>query len=231
VLAESVLRHGDNGEATLEYLKASDDLMWSLRLPDHPQSRKRLLAMLPGLLQQLRSGMALIGVPEREQQPILDELMAVHTEALRPGKGSAAEVEPTPQEIVQRMRDEATWDSSSRPAFSDTLIDLSSMETVPAELLPGPRSQDDAVQRVDSLHAGSRQNLFLHGRWRRVQLLWRSPQGKLLLFAGPDPAHTHSITRRALERLAEEGLLKPLDDVSLVQRAVDSLMHKLTLPA
>jgi hypothetical protein len=231
VLAESMVRHGEKAESTLEYLKATDDLLWSLRLPDHPQSRKRLLAMLPGLLQHLRSGMALIGVPEREQQPIMDELMAVHTEALRPGKSSAAEAEPTPQEIVQRMRDEATWDPPSRPAFSDTLIDLSSMETVPAEVLPGTRSQDDAVQRIDSLRAGSRQHLFLHGRWRRVQLLWRSPQGKLLLFAGPDPEHTHSITRRALERLAEEGLLKPLDDVSLAQRAVDSLMHKLTLPA
>jgi len=231
VLAESMLRHGDKAEPTLEYLKATDDLLWSLRLPDHPQSRKRLLAMLPALLQQLRSGMALIGVPDLEQQPILDELMAVHTDALRPGKSGAAEAEPTPQEIVQRMRDEAIWDAPSRQAFSDSLIDLSSMETVPAEILPASRSQDDAAQRVDAMPTGSRHQLFLNGRWRRVQLLWRSPQGKLLLFAGPDPAHTHSITRRALERLAEEALLKPLDDVSLVQRAVDSLMHKLTLPA
>jgi len=35
---------------------------------------------------------------------------------------------------------------------------------------------------------------------------------------------------RALERLGEERLLKPLDDVSLVQRSVDGLMHKLTSP-
>jgi hypothetical protein len=29
------------------------------------------------------------------------------------------------------------------------------------------------------------------------------------------------------ERLSEEGLMKPLEDVSLIQRAVDDLMQKL----
>jgi hypothetical protein len=231
VLAEVMLRHGENADTTLEYLKGTDDLLWSLRLPDHPQSRKRLLAMLPGLLQKLRAGMTLIHVPEAEQQPVLDELMAVHTEALRPGKTQTPEPEPTPQEIVQRMREEPAWEPPSRPAFSESLIDLSSMETVPAEILPGARSHDEAALGVDLMQPGSRHHMFLHGRWRRVQLLWRSPQGRFFLFAGPDPVHNHSITRRALERLSEENLLKPLDDISLVQRAVDSLMHKLTLPA
>ena len=231
VLAESMQRHGDKAEATLEYLRATDDLLWSLRLPDHPQSRKRLLAMLPGLLQRLRAGMGMLGVPDGEQQQVMDDLMAVHTEALRPGKTATPEPELTPQEIVQRMRDETTWDTPSRPPFSDSLIDLGSMDTVPAEILPGgSTNHDDVAQLVDGMALGSRYHLFLHGRWTRVQLLWRSARGQYLLFAGTDPLHNHSITRRALERLGEEKLLKPLDDASLVQRAVDGLMTKLTLP-
>jgi len=231
VLAESMQRHGDKAEPTLEYLRATDDLLWSLRLPDHPQSRKRLLAMLPGLLQRLRAGMSMLGVPEGEQQKVMDELMAVHTEALRPGKTPTPEPELTPQEIVQRMRDETSWDTPSRPPFSDSLIDLGSMDTVPAEILPGGSTNHDAVaQLVDGMVPGSRYHLFLHGRWTRVQLLWRSLHGQYLLFAGTDPLHNHSITRRALERLGEEKLLKPLDDASLLQRAVDGLMTKLTLP-
>ena len=232
VLAEAMLQYGEKAEPTLQYLKVTDDLLWSLRLPDHPQSRKRLLAMLPGLLQTLRNGMALIGIPEADQQPILDDLMALHTEALRPGKAAAPEPELTPQEIVQRMREESAWEPPTRPPFSETLIDLQSMETVPAELLPAAHMEDDTAQRaVEAMHTGSRHHLFLHGRWRRVQLLWRSPAGQFLLFAGPDPLRMHPISRRALERLSEEGLLKPLDDVSLIQRAVDGLVHKLTLPA
>jgi hypothetical protein len=231
VLAESMQRNGEKSEATLQYLKATDDLLWSLRLPDHPQSRKRLLAMLPGLLQTLRSGMSMLGVPEPDQQQVLDDLMSVHTEALRPGKTSTPDKELTPQEIVQRMREETHWDTPSRPPFSDSLIDLSSMDTVPADILPGAqRSQDEALTMVEAMQVGNRYHLFLHGRWTRVQLLWRSGRGNYFLFSGTDPLHNHSITRRALERVSEEKLIKPLDDVSLVQRAVDGLMHKLTSP-
>lgn len=234
-LAESILRHGEKGEVTAEYLRATDDLLWSLKLPDHPQSRKRLLAVLPGLLQKLRAGMTMAGVPESDQELALDELMTLHAEALRPGSKPPApqpEDELSAEQIVQRMREETEWAPSSRPPFSDSLIDLASMETVPAELLhESVSTHDEAVQRIETLPIGSRHHLFLQGRWTRVQLLWRSPHGRFFLFAGPDPAHAHSMTRRALERLSEEGLFKPLDDVSLVQRAVDSLVHKLAQPA
>ena len=229
VLAETMLRHGEKVEPTVGYLKAVDELLWSLRLPDHPQSRKRLLALLPSLLQRIRDGMALIGLPEAERRAVLDELLAVHTEALRPGKGGE-EPELTPQQIVQQLRDEALPTASTRPPFSESLIDLSSMETVPAEAMSGSGSMDDdPARRIDAMAPGDRYQLFLHGRWTRVQLLWRSVGGRFFLFAGVDPKRSHSVTRRALERLSEEGLMKPLDDVSLVQRAVDSLMRKLTL--
>lgn len=231
VIAESMQRHGEKADATLEYLRATDDLLWSLHPPDHPQSRKRLLGMLPQLLPRLRTGMALVGIADAEQQPVLDELMQVHTEALRPGKASPAE-DLTPQQIVQRMREEESWSPPSRPPFSESLIDLSSMETVPADVLPdAPASHDEAAQRVETLAIGSRHNIFLQGRWKRVQLLWRSPRGQFFLFAGPDPTHPVSITRRALERLCEENLLKPLDDHTLVQRAVDTLTRRLEIPA
>ncbi|HUG24571.1 DUF1631 family protein [Piscinibacter sp.] len=231
VLAEAIQRFGENTEPATAYLKATDDLLWSLHPPDHPQSRKRLLTMLPGLLQRLRDGFALIGVPPTEQQPLFDELMAVHTEALRPGQ-PGSEAAPTAHQIVERLRDESVWEPPSRPPFSESLIDLSSLETVPVEALPSaPAPRDDAAARVKSLQSGSRQQLFLQGRWTRVQLLWRSPRGQFLVFAGADPTRPHSVTRRALERLSEEGLMKPPEDLSLVQRAVDTLVNRLESPA
>ena len=226
VLAEAMLRFGEKVEPTTGYLKAVDELLWSLRLPDHPQSRQRLLTLLPGLLQRLRAGMALIGLPEADQRSVLDELLAVHTEALRPGKGEQAE--PSAQDIVQRLRDEAVPDTPTKPPFSESLIDLGSLETVPADVLPsGGWAQENAAKGVDAMSPGDRYLLFLQGRWTRVQLLWRSLHGHFFLFAGTDPNRTHSATRRAIERLSEEGLMKPLEDVSLIQRAVDDLMQKL----
>jgi Protein of unknown function (DUF1631) len=228
VIAEDMLGKGEQSEATMSDLKTVDDLLWSLKIPDHPQSRQRLLQLLPGLLHRLRVGMELVALPLAEQQAVLNELMTIHTEALRPGtRGTGA---LTPEEIVQRMRDEVLPETQAARSFSDSVIDLSSMETVPAEHLPssGDNPEEDPARRVEALRAGDRQRIFLHGRWSRVQLLWRSDRSLFFLFAGESPTRTHSITRRALERLNSAGLVQPLEIRSLVQRAVDRMMRDLS---
>lgn len=230
VLAEAMLRFGEQAEPTRGYIKLVDELLWSVQLPDHPQSRQRLLTLLPTLLQRLRAGMALIALPAAEQQVVLDELMAIHTEALRPGtRGGAATL--TPEEIVQRMRDEVLPPTTGHGAFSDSVIDLSSMETVPADMLPSQTvdAADDPAKQVETLRVADTLRLFLRGRWTRVQLLWRSDRSLFFLFADEVPGRTHSVTRRALERLGSAGLMRPLEDKTLVQRATDSLMRELSL--
>ena len=228
VIAENMLSKGEQSEATMSDLKTVDDLLWSLKIPDHPQSRQRLLQLLPGLLHRLRVGMELVSLVLAEQQAILNELMTIHTEALRPGtRGTGA---LTPEEIVQRMRDEVVSETPPARSFSDSVIDLSSMETVPAEHLPssGDNPGDDPARRVEALRAGDRQRIFLHGRWSRVQLLWRSDRSLFFLFAGESPSRTHSITRRALERLNSAGLVQPLEVRPIMQRAVDRMMRDLS---
>lgn len=231
VLAESVLRFGELADTTRGYVKLVDELLWSVQLPDHPQSRQRLLTLLPSMLERLRAGMALIGLPGGEQERVLDELMAIHAEALRPGaRGGSAAL--SPEQIVQRLRDETVSLTSVPMAFSDSVIDLGSMQTVPAEVMLGDLAQrgDDMSRRIDLLQPAQRLRLFLHGRWARVQLLWRSERALFYLFAGETPARTHSVTRRALERLAAEGLMQPLEARTLVQRALDAVMRDIARP-
>jgi hypothetical protein len=234
VLAESMQRFGEQTEPTPTYMKTVDDLLWSLQTPDHPQSRQRLLAMLPGLLQRLRNGMTLIGMTAAEQQQVLDPLMAVHTEALRPGARPGAPAALTAEQIVQRMRDEVIEDAPAPPPFGDSVIDLASMDTVPADFMNtdiGGGSVDATARRLDALVPGERRRLFVQGRWNRVQLLWRSDQGLYFLFAGERPGRTHSITRRALERLDAAGLMLPLEAKPLVQRTLDALLNQISLAA
>ena len=229
VLADVITRSGEHSELARSYLKSADDLLWSLQIPDHPQSRQRLLGLLPVLLQRLRSGMERIALPATQQQAVLNELMAVHTEALRPG-GRAAVSALTPEQIVQRMRDEVVPQTPVLPAFSDSLIDLSSLDTVPAELLSAEDtdSEDAASRRVEELRSADQMQIFLLGRWICVQLMWRSERGLFFLFAGDAAGRTHSITRRALERLGGAGLIRPIEARPLLQRAVDSLLHQLS---
>ncbi len=232
VLAEAMVRFGEQAEPTPGYLRAVDDLLWSLAPPAHPQSRQRLVALLPGLLQRLRSGMALIALPEAEQQAVLDTLMPIHAEALRPAaRAASSEAALTPEQIVQRMRDEVIPETPLARPFGDSVIDLASMDTVPADFLHTDiGAPEDAARHVDRLQPGERLRLFVRGRWTRVQLLWRSDKGLYLLFAGEQPGQTHSITRRALERLEGAGLLQPQEDKPLVQRAIDTLVNELPLP-
>lgn len=231
VIADDMLRHGEQSEATMSALKTVDDLLWSLKIPDHPQSRQRLITLLPGLLQRIRVGMERISLPAHEQQAVLDELMAIHTEALRPGaRGTGAAGALTPEEIVQGMRDEVVAGSAPARSFSDSVIDLSSMETVPVEHLPtgGGGVDDDPSKRVEALRVGDRQRVFLRGRWSRVQLLWRSDRSLFFLFAGESPSRTHSITGRALERLSSAGLVQPAEAKPFVLRAVDRMMRDIS---
>jgi hypothetical protein len=229
VVTESMLRYGDADERTAGYLKAVDDLLWSLRLPDHPQSRQRLLALLPTLLQRLRSGMALIALPDADQQAVLDELMAIHTEALRPG-ARADTREPTPQEIMKRLREEEPAEPlvQAGKGFADSLIDVFSMDTIPADLMSdGDTPPSGTKNPVDAMVPGSAFRWFLSGRWRRVQLLWRSDSQRFFVFAGETAGRTHSITRQALELLTAEGLVKPLSDSELIQRAIERVRNQL----
>jgi hypothetical protein len=118
--------------------------------------------------------------------------------------------------------------------FSDSLIDLASMETVPAELMNGDTAVatpgGDPKDFVKRMAPGERYRLFLQGGWARVQLLWRSEQGHFFLFAGEHPRQTHSVSLRALERLRAEKLLGALHEHSLIQRAVDGLLRNLARP-
>ena len=227
VLAEVITRDGELAESTHGYIKLVDELLWSLQLPDHAKSRQRLIGMLPGMLQRLRAGMDLIKLPATEQSHVLDELMAIHTEALRPNARTDSSA-LSPQEIVQRMRDEVLPATTGHGSFSDSVIDIASMETVPAELLRSQSGEpaEDARKRIATLRVGDRLRLFVHGRWARVQLLWRSDKGLCLLFAGEAPSRTHSITQRALERLADAGLVQPFEARPLVQRALDAVMRE-----
>ena len=233
VIAEAMLRHGEQSEQTLGTMKTADDLLWSLHIPDHPQSRQRLMALVPGLLQRLRTGVDSIALPRSEQDGVFNELMTIHTEALRPGARSAGASggAASPEDIVQRMRDEVIADPPVARSFADSVIDLSSMETVPAEHLPSSSGNEDPSRRIDALRVGDRQRMLLHGRWNRVQLLWRSDRGLFFLFAGESRSQTHSITGRALERLASAGLVQPVESKPLVQRAVDRMMRELAAAA
>lgn len=247
-LAETIQRAGPDGEATAASTRTVDDLLWSLHPPAHPASRARLVKMLPGLLARLRASMAQHALTPSQQQAVLDELEASHSATLWPRAGAAPAAAPptaaeTPEDIVRRLREEVVDEAPPRREFGDSVLDLSMLDTVPAELLPNDRTAHaDADADADTADApprrgataaaalapGGAARLLLHGRWLDAQLLWRSDGGDLLLFIDASGA-THALTQRAFERLRAEGLARVAAPDSAVHRAIKRLLSAPTL--
>ena len=222
VVTESILRFGVDSEHTAAYLQTADDLGVSLNLRINPQNRLQLFSLLPGLLKRLRAGMDLIGLPEVEQQVVLDDLMAAHTGLL--GFASRSRAPAPPADVSPSSPGEAISTPGQMPdaALPEPLIDVSSMDTVPADLLSVTDSAHTMpAELTETIITAAPCQWFLRGHWQAVQLLWRSESARLFLFAGETAGCPHSITGDALGRLGREGLIKPLPDTSLLQRAVD----------
>ncbi len=233
-VATVALRDGEDAPLVQSLQNWVDELLQSLAAPRNADERRRLLRTVPALAQRLQQGLALTRLVPVERQRVLDELAERHMELLRPdprAPTAAAVTEAlTPAEIVRRLREE---DEASPPAGGaaadsqgpDSLLDFGSLQTVPAELL------DDAAATAPRdwsrhLALGMWCRLVPRGSWTVARLLWIGDRRDHLLFSDADLGLTHALTRAAFERLVAEQLAAPLEERSLLERAVDTLMAR-----
>lgn len=243
-----VSQEGADDQATQALMGTVDELLWSLQRPPTEADRSQLRERLPGLIDRLQRGMALIELPQVERDQVLDELMQIHGRHLRatpkaltsaanatpePRPQPASESAPapdSPQALVQKMRDEVLLTESEDDVWSiDTSV--GALATVPMGLdgdgaEPGAGA-DVVTTWLESLRKGARCKLFLQGHWVTAKLLWRSDSGQFFMFTSPLAGGMHSMTRRALERLRVEGLATQVVEPSLMQRAVNSVLQDL----
>lgn len=225
-----------------------DDLLLSLQRPANIEEREQLRRSLPGLIDRLKRGMTSIALEQSQQDAILNDLMGIHTHhllatpktKLRTAEASAEDIvaqmrQEMRQEMRQDMRQAQRELAPDRPSPSprhqqpvDT--NLGSLPTVPMPYaedtadLPGtatPSAWADALQK------GMWCKLFMQGQWTTTHLLWVSANRQFYMFTSERAGRMHTMTRRALERLRAEGLATDLEDRSLMQRAVDSMLQDL----
>jgi hypothetical protein len=224
VVAAGVVRFGEDSPQAMGLLAVAPALARSVQPLRNDAERQERLRELPALVQRIQNGLALIGWPAEQRQHLLDMLSARHAAMLR--QRPMAQGEPSPEEIVRRMREEALEPQASS-AGPDSLIDLGSLETVPAPLMPEPQAEPEPVPSWwRHLQPGQWLRAFLRGQWRQLRLLWISRDGRYLLLAG-QPGQRFSVALAALERLAGENLAEPLEPRNALERAVDSLFGEL----
>jgi Protein of unknown function (DUF1631) len=96
---------------------------------------------------------------------------------------------------------------------------------LPAEAAAAPcAAAEEMAEPVGAaeLSTGTWLELMLNGMWVRVQLTWASPHGTLFMFTSLSGS-AHSMSRRTLERLRGQGMMKVVAERNVVDDALDQV--------
>lgn len=121
-------------------------------------------------------------------------------------------------------------------AHADTVsppIDIGTMDTVPAELLPESPAAAAAPEDTAALLAlrpGDHLRAYLQGEWRLLQLLWVDRGAENWLLRDTSIAHHWALRLRAIERLLAERLAVVLAPRSLARAAAARVLRAMGTP-
>ncbi len=223
-LASVVLAEGEGSESWKRLTVAIDDLLWSVEPKEAANDRKRLLAMLPRMIQELNHGLRVAAAEDAERDAFLNALVDCHAMAVKAGlRGMAA----MPQVPAQRVAPPPSIEREIVPA-GDLLVEEIRLRSAPGA----------AVARNVFTRTGIWTNLQ-RGTWVefarvsgtpvRTRLTWISPNKGVYLFTNPLSATSTavSISPEALAEQMRLGEARLLDAAPLVERAVDSMLATL----
>jgi hypothetical protein len=229
-----------------------DDLIWSVQKTTAQRGRaRRLVQMIPGLLQRLREGLGRIGYPPELTQRFFDHLITLHRAAVQEGRDAtieaAAEAAWSEQsqfpegaeEDVQMWLDESEAQESG---FIEEEADLdtgyvaspeaprqeqlrSEQDSARARPLPCQAPEPEAVAGTivpEDLRIGAWVEIRIKGEWVRAQLTWCSPHATLFMFTSIGGA-AHSMSRRTMDKLRTGGQLRVVADRPVVDEALDQV--------
>jgi hypothetical protein len=182
------------------------------------------------LLARINAGLNRIGTTQEERNRFFDELVTLHSAALKGALGEApksAEALPTP-----------TADMALTPVVAeegDLLITRRIEEGIVIEEVtlvgaaPLRRARDrEALEQVNELKRGDWVDFIdAEGKVARERLNWVSPQKGILVFSNHRAAKAISITPEALVRQIRNGTARMVEESSVFDKAIDGVMHSL----
>ncbi len=222
-LARVQRTEGETSATWQAMLLGMDDLLWSVEPKVTPEDRKRLITMLPGMLRTIQDGLEKGELAPEGRNAFLGTLVDSHALAVKAGIRGLAPVPQAPAPELPRD-----------PAIEREMIPAGNIQ-VEEIRLRAPRGAS-AVRNVFT-RTGIWTNLQ-RGTWvefvraegpdLRARLTWISPNKGVYLFTNPlSPNAAVSISPEALAEQMRLGEAKIIDDASLVDRAVDSMLTSL----
>ncbi|ART53861.1 hypothetical protein CBP36_18520 [Acidovorax carolinensis] len=230
VLALSAVREGPQHADTVTFKRTAADLVWAASAKPNRSDRAQVIQSLPGLLQRLRQGLALMGIDGAAQ----DAQIKVLTDTL--ADAFLSKTASIPQAHIDAMAkrlanlEDFIGDATlgDMPLNADNIemmlgIDASSIHVIADN---GAPVDDAMVAWAQELQRGTWFTLDHNGASAQVQYAWQSQRKQLHLFAATDGS-SYLIQLRRLAAYLQSGLLVAQDEEGLTLRATRDALAKL----
>ena len=196
-------------------LSVIDNLLWSIQPKVDQTERKLLLMMIPQMLEEIEAGLELIGVEKTEYKNFNTILEQLHIESMRP---------VIPEHVKQSLMDQADESNQSEATEDDEIV----LETVKDETLEEDLDLSDALNTVRSLELGtwvefSRPNMATV----RGKLVWKDDYFDSYTFANRRFKVVVDDSKTGIAKLFHHGHAHLIDDLPLLDRAIDAITVKL----
>ncbi len=208
-------RNGKDSEAWKQAVTTMDELIWSVKPKHTPQDRKRLAAMQPVLLGNLRSGMERLAIPSTERDNFIARLVRAHalTAASETGKPVAA---------APKQPENPAETPAPKP------INPTPREVPEARTLAEP-GEAYYLQQVKKMKPGVwLEFVGSHGQKSRVKLSWISPITGTFLFTDRQGLKAGNYTTDELVTMLNARLARIIDTAPLMDRAVSTALQGTT---
>lgn len=230
VLAVAAVRKGPQHAETLEFKKTATDLVWAASAKPNRSDRTRVIQDLPNLLQKLRAGMTLLGLPPSDQQAHVKTVSDTLADAFL----SKTKAISTEQIQVMAKRLAHLEDFISDEGMGDLPLDAQNIEmmlgidasTIDVVADGGSKPTAAMLAWAKELQVGSWFTLDHNSRIAQVQFVWRSERGQLHLFAST-AGHSYLMQTGRLAAYLQAGLLLPQEEEALTVRASRDALVKL----
>ena len=213
------VRRGPGSEPWERAITVMDDLIWSVQPKENAEERRKLAAMVPGLVKSLGSGMEVAGIEHEVRELFLDELMKQHRRVLTAPKEAA----PAPAAPAAPL--DFTKNISLRNPFGAGEVQVGAVEV---DNTPGGGRWDPT--NPDNLTVGDWFE-FKEGEARRpVRLIFITPRRTRYVFCDRGEKDYIECTRAEVVRRLRAGeavMMEEEPEVPFFERIMGGVLSKM----
>jgi uncharacterized protein DUF1631 len=242
VLVAATVRDDETKGFSKRFREVIHEIVWSIQPKATADERKRLVGLIPSMTRILRDGLALIRMPQREQDEFFQQLMGSHAMAVKP-TDQATYIKHSLQSSELRVRLEGIKLTGAFPmttvpggirvptdalmrAAAEHKVDLSVPEplTDVGELDRGAEAKID--QDIASWMRGTWFEIWNGHEFTKARLRWISPLRTLFMFSSGVDNKAHVMSPELIKTYLRRSYIRPLESEPLMRRAVDAVVSE-----